>query len=173
MKKKIILLLLLLCLTGCGNTTENISENNEIELSKTIEIDDTGASLVCTNDTIYEEENYSIGSKYVIYLNNDNFVTRINSVEIIETNDQEKLSYFESYLNNNYSKISAYSGYEYDINIENNHLISNVNINYEEFNLESYAVDYPEIEKFLTDNKISKDKLIEHFSSLDIKCEKK
>lgn len=172
--KKTIFILFLILLTGCGNTTSNIDNSTTNELSNTIEVNEDGALYLCKKDAYNEEEKYNLGGKYAIFADKDNNVTRINSVEIVESNYQEKLNYFESYLISNYDKISVYNGYEYDISLENNKVIAKVNINYNEFNLESYAVDYPEIQTYLTeDNKLKAANLVSLYKDLGITCTKK
>ena len=171
MKKTIILLLLVILLTGC-NTTK---KNNKVEknLLDDITIDETGAGYVCTiNDK--NKDGFKIAGKYVIFVDNNEYVERIESSEIMVIDDFDKLNQFESYYNSNYEKIANYGGFTYDIYQENDHLISNVIIDYTMINVELYITDYPEIAGYFNEEyKINKDSIIDYYESNNIKCEKK
>lgn len=170
MKKIFILLSIVLVLTGC--TTAKKKEEKKEDILDDIQIDDSLANYVCT---INNEDNkeYKLIGKYVIYLDN-NDVTNINSVEIIESDNNNTLDYFESYYLSNYDKIANYGGYEYNIDKEEDKLIINVKINYNEFNIESYVTDYPDsISIFSEDFKLKEDKLLEKYEKQNIICEKK
>lgn len=168
MKKIVFSLSALLLLVGC-----NSSKNEKNVVIEDIEIDTTGAAYICEKKEFNEEYNFNFLGKYIIYLDNEN-VTNINSYEIIEANNQEILNYYESYFTNNYEKLKAYSGVEYNIQLENNKIFSTTSIDYSLFNLESYAIDYPNITEYLNDEyKLTKDNLINHYKDLSITCEKK
>lgn len=166
MKKLTLLIIGLLILTGCENDKKDINENNNI-----IDLDVTNANYVCNIDS--KNEDYNLIGKYAIYLDNEN-VSKINSVESIESDNANTLSYFESYYLSNYDKIANYSGYEYDIKQEDNKLIVNVTIDYQTFNTESYVIDFPDSAEIFDDQfKLKIDKLLDNYEKQGIKCEKK
>lgn len=166
MKKTFLLISFLLILTGCGNNNKNKKENDN-----NVELDISNANYVCEiNNT---EDEYNLIGKYAIYLDNDD-VIKINSVEVVESDNDNTLSYFESYYLSNYDKIANYSGYEYDIKQEDNKLIVNVTIDYQTFNTESYVIDFPDSAEIFDDQfKLKIDKLLDNYEKQGIKCEKK
>lgn len=167
-KKGIILVLTGICLilTGCGETTKKELETN---ISDKIKIDDDGAKLICTTDYDYSELNYVLGSKYVVFADDKDKVTKVLSSEIISSNDKSKLDEFENYLNQNHDAASKYNGYTYNIERESNKVISTVTIDYSEFDLK----------KFLSDNEskeledLTIDSIEKKYVSLGAKCSKK
>ena len=170
MKKTILTIALLFIITGCD---ENNKKNNiEKNLLDEITIDDKDASYTCTT---YNKDNkdYDIAGKYAIFLDDKDNVIMISSTEIIESKNIETLNQFESYYNSSYEKIANYGGYTYDIYQENNRVIANVIVDYNTFNMESYANEYEDVSKYLTeDYKLTKDKLIEKYKSQNITCQK-
>ncbi len=137
-KISIILSVFCILLSGCeSNSNEELEKN----ISSTIDIDDDGASLVCTTDYDYTELNYTLGSKYVVFADKDGKVTKVISKEIISSTDKDKLDEFETYLTQNHSSASAYSGYDYNVEKEKNKVTSEVTIDYSEFDLKRFVED--------------------------------
>ena len=172
MKKIFLALLAITILTGC-NINKKKNNNIEKNLLDEIVLDDTNANYICS---IYNKDfdEYDIAGKYAIYLDDNEFVNKIESTEIIESNNYDLLKDFESYYNSNYEKISNYGGYTYDIYQKNNQVISNVIIDFNTLNMESYASEYEEINQYLNEEfKITKDKILEKYNSQNIKCQKK
>lgn len=170
MKKKLlsfIFVLTCILLTGCEDTSKKELNTN---LSETITIDDNGAALVCTTDIDYTEYDYTLGSKYVVFANEDGKVTKIMSSEIINSNDSAKLDEFEDYLNKNHSAAIQYSGYNYDIKRDGNKVISTVSIDYEEFDLKTFIKDneITNQEEILTVDSVEK-----QYVSLGAECNRK
>ena len=170
MKKKILsILIILLCIftVGCEEKKEKELEKN---LSDSIDIDDNGASLVCTTDMDYTEYDYTLGSKYVVFADNDGKVTKIVSSEIINSNDKSKLDEFEEYLNKNHEVASKYNGYKYDIKKESKKVISSVSIDYSEFDLKTFIKDnnITNMDEVLTLDSVEK-----QYVSLGAECNRK
>lgn len=170
MKKKILSIILVIgCIlfTGCEDTSKKELNTN---LSETINIDDNGASLVCTTDIDYTEYDYTLGSKYVVFADKDGKVTKIMSSEIINSNDSTKLDEFEDYLNKNHSAAIQYNGYNYDIKREKTKVISTVSIDYEEFDLKTFIKDneITNQEEVLTIDSVEK-----QYVSLGAECTRK
>jgi len=170
--KKINLLLLLvistLIFTGCA---EEKKKELKTDISKDIKIDDTGASLVCTTDHDYTELNYVIGSKYVVFAEENNKVTKIISKEIIESTDQTILDDFERYLNENHNAALQYGGYTYDIKREDDKITSSVNIDYNEFDIAKFAKENESVEQDIT--VMTVDELEKQYISLGAECKRK
>lgn len=169
MKRKLILVLLMsiFLVTGCEEKKIELTKN----LSSTIDIDDKDAKLVCTTDYDYTELDYVIGSKYVVFADNDGNVTKVVSREIIESNDQEKLDQFEEYLNENHTAASEYNGYEPKVVRTANRVTSDVTIDYEQFDMEKFVEDNVEVGKDIKVMTI--DKIEKQYVSLGATCEKK
>jgi len=170
MKKKILsIIIILLCIftVGCEEKEKKELEKN---ISETIDIDDNGASLVCTTDIDYSEYDYTLGSKYVVFADNDGKVTKIVSSEIINSNDKAKLDEFEEYLNKNHEVAGKYNGYKYDIKKENKKVISNVSIDYSEFDIKSFIK-----ENNITnmDENLTVDSVEKQYVSLGAECNRK
>lgn len=171
MKKFNLFLLLViapLIFTGC---TEEEKKELETDISKEIKIDDTGASLVCTTDHDYTELNYVIGSKYVVFAEDDNKVTKIVSKEIINSTDQTILDDFENYLNENHNVAIQYGGYTYDVKREEEQVISNVTIDYSEFDIVKFAKENDSVEDDIKEMTV--DELEKQYISLGAECKRK
>lgn len=171
MKRKILCLLLIVInisiLTGCDETPEQKLETN---ISDNINIDDNGAALVCTTDYDYTELKYVLGSKYVVFADDKGKVTKVVSREIISSTDETKLDEFESYLNENHTAALQYNGYTYDVKREDNQVISDVTIDYEEFDIKKFA---EENENANIDGELTVDSIETKYVSLGAKCERK
>lgn len=171
MKKTLLIFAVLFIVTGCNES--NKKKNNENILLNDIVLEDKDATYECS---MYSNENkdYDVAGKYAIFVDENDNVTMINSTEIIESKKDEILNQFENYYNSSYDKIANYGGYTYDIYQENNRVIANVIIDYNTFNMESYAEEHEEIVPYINEeHHLTKDKLIEKYQSQNIKCEKK
>lgn len=171
MKRKFLYLLLIVInmsiLTGCNGTSENKLETN---ISEKINIDDNGASLVCTTDYDYTELKYVLGSKYVVFADDKGKVTKVISREIISSTDEAKLDEFENYLNENHTAALQYNGYSYNVKRENQQVVSDVTIDYNEFDLKKFA---SENEGTNIDGDLTVDSIETKYVSLGAKCERK
>lgn len=169
MKRCFYLLLIITCIfiTGCEDTKKVELETN---ISESIDIESTGAALVCTTDYDYTELEYVIGSKYVVFAEDDK-VTKIVSREIIVANDSTKLDDFESYLNENHDAAIQYGGYTSDVKREDNKVISDVTIDYSEFDVKKFAEDNEAVDSDMT--KLSVDDIEKQYVSLGAKCTRK
>ena len=168
MKKTLILILLTILITGCG---EKKQKEVGINLLDEIKIETENANMICSSN-IKDNQEYEIATKIAVYLDSNDIVTTIESAEIIASENIDILNDFESYYNSNYEKIGNYGGYTYDIHQEKKRLLANVIIDYNTFNTEAYVADYPEIaETFNEEYKMTKDKLIETYKNQGIECE--
>lgn len=169
MKKKItIIFMIMICfiISGCEAEQKVTLDTN---ISDGINIDDDGAKLICTIDMDYTEYNYTLGSKYVVFANKDNKVTKVKSSEIINSSDEEKLDEFESYLNSNHDLAMQYNGYTYDVKREKDKVISEVTIDYNEFDLKKFV----EENKSVTDEELTIDSIEKQYVSLGATCTRK
>jgi len=141
-KTGIILISFLFLVVGCGKEKNDVKNNNQEIIHCTINLD--------KEDT---KANYTIESTYDIY-GTDNIVDKIVSHEKVSSDDQKTLSYFEDYLNYTYESFNnKYSGYSYSIKIKDKQVISDVTIDYNSMNMDSYVIDNPEMLTYVNDNK--------------------
>ncbi len=164
--KTLLILITIILMTGCGSEKKEKLDKN---ISKTINIDEEDAKLVCTTDYDYTELNYTIGSKYVVFADDNNKVTKVVSEEIISSTDKDKLDEFESYLTENHNAAVQYSGYDYNVKREKNKVISDVTIDYSEFNMKQFTED----NKDAIDEELTLDEIEEKYVSLGASCSKK
>ena len=167
--KKVITTLLVttsILLTGCGN---NKNKELDTNLSKSIKINDEGAKLICTTDYDYTDLNYVLGSKYVVFADENDKVTKVISKEVIQSNDESKLKEFEDYLVQNHSAAVQYNGYDYNIDKENNKVISSVEIDYTVFDIKKFYEDNDE----KADSNLTLDSMEKQYISLGAECKRK
>lgn len=169
MKKKIaIIFMIMICfiISGCEAEQKVTLDTN---ISDGINIDDDGAKLICTIDMDYTEYNYTLGSKYVVFADKDNKVTKVISSEIINSSEEEKLDEFESYLNSNHDLAMQYNGYTYNIKREKDKVISEVTIDYSEFDLKKFIED----NKSTNSEELTIDSIEKQYVSLGATCTRK
>lgn len=167
-KKYLIVFMIIICfiITGCKEEKKVKLDTN---LSNTINIDDDGAKLICTMDIDYTEYDYTLGSKYVVFADKNKKVTKVVSSEIINSSDEEKLDEFESYLNSNHDLAMQYNGYTYAVKREKDKVISEVTIDYSEFDLKKFI----EENKSVTDEELTLDSIEKQYVSLGATCTRK
>lgn len=172
MKTKLFLIMLfLMLLTGCGESLKEDELKNE--LLDSIEMEDINANYICTCSIENDNDNYNLAGKYAITLNDKKLVTNVKSIEIIESNNENVLNYYETYLNSNYRRISMYNGFIYEVKRENNHLITSVDIDYKEIDKEAFLTDYPDMAEYITKDKdFTEESIINYYKKNKINCKK-
>lgn len=150
MKKFIFILpILAFCLTGCGDKEGII----ECELS--------------SNDVV---NGYALNSTYKINYTGD-FVTSVETEEIVSSENDELLNNFEITLNDTYNKTNtAYSGYTYNVVKENGKVVSNVTIDYSKMNIEQFVKDQPSLKTYVKDNKLLAEGIQALYESMGATC---
>ncbi len=112
MKKKMkylaVFVVSVIFLTGCGN--------NDVQ------------TMTCTRTM--NQNGIKTGLKYTVLYQGD-YVTRIKSVETIETDSSDVLDAYQEQIESIYSPYKGIDYYEYDVSIDGNKLTSTVDINYE------------------------------------------
>lgn len=138
-----------ICLTGCTNK-EGVIECN-----------------LSSNDVV---NGYKINSTYKISYNG-NFVTSVETEEIVISNNDELLNNFESKLNDSYEKANtAYGGYTYNVIKEDGKVISKVNIDYSKMDIEQFAKDQPSLKSYSKDNKLLTEGVQKIYESIGATC---
>lgn len=150
MKKFIFVLpILAICLTGCGDKKGII----ECELS--------------SNDVV---NGYALNSTYKINYNGD-FVTSVDTEEIVSSENDELLNNFETTLNDTYYKTNtAYGGYTYNVVKENGKVVSTVTIDYSKMNIEQFVKDQPSLKTYVKDNKLLAEGIQALYESMGATC---
>lgn len=159
MKKLNVILCLLISfsLTGCFNNNKNISDSNDKTLT-----------TVCRGEQEIKE-GISANFKYELTSKNDNVLTLI-STETIESSDSEYLENVKKSIEDTYSIYNNIKYYEYEIKIEDNKLISTVNIDYSKIDLNKLVDIDKANENIIVDGKVSLNNLKNMYESLGSVC---
>ena len=99
---------LALLVTGCGNSSTQ--------------------TMTCTRTM--NQNNIQTSLKYIVNYQGD-YVTRIKSVETIETDNSDILDSYKEQVETIYSPYKDVEYYEYNVEVADNKLTSTVDINYE------------------------------------------
>ena len=100
---------ILFLVTGCGNSNDALS-------------------MTCTRTM--NQNNIKTSLKYNVEYKDD-YVSRIKSVETIETDSSDILNTYKEQIESLYSPYQDVDYYEYNVEIQDNKLTSTVDINYE------------------------------------------
>ena len=135
MKKFVFLIFtIVLFVTGCGTKT---------------------GIIVCTSSTNDVINGYSLNSTYVINYKG-NTVESVETEEVVASENNEVLSYFEKTLDETYSKLQdTYGGYQYNITNENGKVTSSVMIDYNKMNVEQMVKDQPSLKSYVSNDKLT------------------
>ena len=157
--KVFLIILSLFLFVGCSNNIESKEKEEDVEELVNCELENNS------------QDNFSVKSNYKIYSENG-FVEKVITVETVESDDESILSTIEKQVDETYNTASKkYGGYIYDIEIKNNKLISNVEINYKEMDLNEYIKDNPVMKSFTKNDKITLTGIISIYESLGAKCD--
>ena len=148
-KKLVILMVISLYLTACNNKNGTIN---------------------CTMSQNEELLGYNITSNYsIIY--KDNYVTEVNGQDIIVSDFNDTIEELENELTSGYDELNElYGGHNYNINKEDNKLIIDININFNELKLKEYIEGIPLLTDYYKNNKLLKDGLILYYEDGGYQC---
>lgn len=148
-KKLVILIVISLYLTACNNKNGIIN---------------------CTMSQNEELLGYNITSNYsIIY--KDNYVTEVNGQDIIVSDFNDTIEELENELTSGYDELNElYGGHNYNINKEDNKLIIDININFNELKLKEYIEGIPLLTDYYKNNKLLKDGLILYYEDGGYQC---
>ncbi len=176
MKKRLFIGIMIssIILTGCGDKEEKVDLKEDI--SDTIQIENSDeAKLICTKDAVYDDYNYSVGAKYVVFTDDEDMVTKIVSREIIAlgTDDKDALEQYKAAFEDDHKIPSQYDGYEGKVTTEGRQIISDTTIDYTKFDLKKFVEDNDLDASFDPDDELKLDNIEARYVSLGSVCEKK
>ncbi len=159
MKKINLILLIFICLifTGCFNKKEKKVE----EKSSVVE-------TVCRGEEKMEN-GITANVRYELKSQDDK-VLNLKSIETIESDDISFLEETKKSIENTYSIYSDIKYYEYDVNINENKLISTVNIDYDKIDLNKLVSIDEGNKNIIVDNRVSLSYLKNMYESLGSVC---
>ena len=145
--KKIILLLVLILLTGCGDKY-----------------------ITCSSNTSNEDMKYDYSASYKVYYKGK-YVTKIIKEEIYKTELTSTYNYFKEYKTLEYKHLSdVYGGYDYKIDLKRDEIKVKATINAKELDVEK-MIKNDMIDKYYTSkNRIYLSGLKKHYESKNIIC---
>ena len=130
--------------------------------------------LLCTLESKDVANGYSLKSTYEVN-GKGGVAEKTHSVEVVTSDNDAVLSYFEKTLNDTYKKYNDnYGGYNYKISKESNKVTSDTTIDYEKLNLAAFVKDQPSLKKYTTKgNKLKLEGIKVMYETLGAKCELK
>lgn len=151
MKKLALLLFTTLLFTGCGSKEE--------------------LALKCSYSKEMKTLGYKTDAEYEVYAK-DGYVTKVNSNEYVESDNEKILTTFEqtlslTYLNQN----NKYGGYTNKVSIDGNKLTSITNIDYSKVDLNQLAKDNSLINDYVKNGKLQVEGVKKIYEALGATCE--
>jgi len=144
----IVSMALLLLVTGCGNTKEEMMTCTRTGNMSGVEMDFT----------------------YNIYYQGD-IVNKVQTTEIITSDDEETLKTYENGITSLYSNFDNIDHYNYDVVIEGNTLTSTTDINYKQMDMDKLLEIDSSIGSLLnSDNQVLLDKVVETYEATGATC---
>ena len=152
MKKKIkylaVFIVSVIFLTGCGN--------NGVQ------------TMTCTRTM--NQNGIKTGLKYTVIYQGD-YVTRVKSVETIETDSSEVLDAYQEQIESIYSPYKGIDYYEYDVSIDGDKLTSTVDINYEKIDTDKLLEIDSANGQLIKDGKIKLSDIKSVYETIGAVCE--
>lgn len=144
---------ILLGLTGCGSDKEEIVNH-------------------CTLNSNNTASGYQLTSEYDVY-SVDGEVSKVVTKEVITSETQEVLDYFETYLKQTYAaQNETYSGTTNEVTNENGTVTSTTTIDYNKMDLDKYLEENTALSSYVNDNnKLKTDGVISIYESMGAVCE--
>ncbi len=140
---------ILFLVTGCGNSNDTLS-------------------MTCTRTM--NQNNIKTSLKYNVEYKDD-YVSRIKSVETIETDSSDILNTYKEQIESLYSPYQDVDYYEYNVEIQDNKLTSTVDINYEKVDTDKLLEIDSANGQLIKDGKIRVDDIKSVYENLGAICE--
>lgn len=101
-----------------------------------------------------------------------NYVTSVETKEIVTSDDEDILSYFDEILTDTYKVMDEeYGGYTHKITKKDNKIISDVTIDYSKMDIKQLVKDQPSYKLFVKNDKILVDGIISIYKSAGATCD--
>ena len=127
-------------------------------------------TTICTIKSDQSKSGYVLDTKYVIK-SKKGIVSSVKITEVVTSNDAKKLSNFEKNFNDQYKYNSKnYGGYTYKVVNGNGKVVSNVTIDYNEFNMEKFVKNNVAMKEYIEDGKLTLDGAKNLYESTGAKC---
>ena len=132
-----------------------------------VSVKSKSGTMICT----YTNKNtvYSIHTEYQINYKN-NVVTKLKTIETIESNDSKMLEEYKVSLEAIYSNYNKLKYYDNNVVIKNNKLTSTTNINYDKLDLEEWTKIDSNNKQLLVDDKVNYEKVKNIYIENGAKC---
>lgn len=148
--KIVLLIMIAFLITGCGKKVNK----------KCVLISDQS------------DNGYKSIVEYKIFSKGD-IVTKVEQKEVIESEKQDILNFFQKEYNSQYQKYqNLYGGYKYKVNIKDKKLTLNVTINYKKFDMNKYLKDNTGVKKFVNkNNKYTVKGILKMYKNMGATCD--
>lgn len=151
---KILLVLpLVFLMVGCGTNKKEIVSH---------------CTLTSTDNT----NGYQLNSSYDVYSTN-NEVSKVVTEEVVTSDNDSILTYFEEYLKKTYdTQNSTYGGTTNEVTKVEGKVTSKTTIDYTKMDLEKYVKDNSALSNYMNkDNKLTKDGILSIYKAMGATCE--
>lgn len=148
MKKRNLLFIMIvgiLFLTGCNKTTK------------------------CTMEI--KQDEYTVTSEYKITYDGNKNVVKVETEEVVTSDDSAILDTFEDSINSQLATYSDLKHYQYSISKKDNKLIEKISINYKKMDIDKFLSINPSASSMFENGKIKYDNIISIYKTLGATCE--
>lgn len=176
MKKIGFVCAIFLCLgflTGCDkgfNGLKKELENAKSEAGETEKKEEeTLKTKTCTLST--DVSTYQVEATYNIMYKSD-VVEKVETVEVVTSDDQDILDTFEDTLNQQYKTMKrTYGGYEFEVTNNGSKVESRVTIDYNKVDMDQLVKDSDELEDYVnSNNRLTVDGITKLYKSMGATC---
>ena len=127
-------------------------------------------TMVCTHKSNQSKNGYMLETKNVVKYKGD-YVVKVNTTEIITSNDKEVLNKFEdSFKKTDLYNKDTYGGYTYNITNKNGKVVNNIVIDYRKFDMKKFLKNNVAMEKYVKDGKLTVDGEKKYYKATGAKC---
>lgn len=151
----VFILLFLVVITGCNKDSKNFDNNEVIK------------TMTCSLSMVQDDVDYDF--KYLITYK-EGYVLSLHSEEIIKTSIKEKISSFIEVIHENYDLYKNVEYYNTNLIIENNKLISIIDIDYTKINIDKLIDIDPLNETLFSSGKIKINDIRKTYETLGAVC---
>lgn len=150
--KFLLVLPLVFCVAGCGTSKKEIVSH-------------------CTLTSTDSSNGYQLSSSYDVYSKN-NEVSKVVTEEVVTSDNDSVLTYFEEYLKKTYdTQNSTYGGTTNEVTKADGKVTSKTTIDYTKMDLEKYVKDNSVLSNYMNkDNKLTKDGILSIYQSMGATC---